>query len=254
MVTLIEIQFLKSRSKNYPDVVKHAGLFFDFTAGENNILKIDNIQELFGRWDDFSIVIFGATKWAGTNVFFCGKPVLPYTNDFFYLLLDVKNCYDNFSKDIALSFCTDSNWGCRQLKNIKRYLNEINPYRLTWYNFGSFSDKNTWRIDKVKLLAVLKNESEGRMCSHCPAFFWENISKKVNSLPDEIKAGEHWEILYQLDHNVNGPANIAIGVTPVIRDQPTKIVPIQEDFDFDNLTDDQVNDLIEKYLRGKQHQ
>lgn len=250
---LVQIQFLKSRSKNYIDVLRCAGLFDNFSAGERNVLTIESIKELFGRWDDFSVVIWNTTKWSGTNVYFCGSPVLPYTNDFFYRLMDVKTCYANYSRDISMSFCEDSDWGCHQLTNIGRYLDDGSYRRPNWFDFGKFKNKSTWEIDKEKLLLALNREAKIKMCDKCPAFIWSNICKKVNDLPDTINIEKNWRVTYRLDHDENGPVNVPAGILPIMGNMVEEEIPIQNDIDFENLTDQEVNDLIEKYLRGKLH-
>lgn len=217
----LEIHFPSSRSKNYPEVVKRARLFSDFTE-RPNVLKVHDIDELFGRWDDFSVVIFGATKWAGTTVYFGGKPILPYKNDFFYKLLDLKHCYEGYKGSVdKTGYCSDSDWGCRQLTSIGRYFEGPNLYmRKPWYKYGHFIDATTWGIDKNRIFEVLSEEAMLKMANECPGFDPARIEEFVSKLPDQIKVDGNWEVEYRLDVNSKGLVGIPININFVAYPEP----------------------------------
>lgn len=216
----IEIHFPVSKSKSYPDVLKHARLFFNFSENPN-ILKVTDIDELFGRWDDFSIVIFNTTKWAGTNVFYRGTPVIPYKNDFFYTLLNLKYCYNAFMGEINKDgFCENSSWGCRKMDFMARRISGRYFSGTYWYRFGYFVDENTWKIDKISILKTLAEEAKMKTLDICPAFNFERIKRFVNQLPETIKVDENWDIEYQAEITDQGKVLIPVSIRHVDIEQP----------------------------------
>jgi len=215
----LEIHFPVSRSKNYQNVLKNARLFFDFTE-HPNILRITDIDELVGRWDNFSIVIFGATQWSGTNVFFCGNPVIPYRNEFFYKLLDLRHCYNamkgSYERD---GYCKASDWGCRKLTQYSRTIS--GPYaNYCFYKIGKFKDPKTWIIDKERLVKLLEIEAEIRLVDVCPAFWLGNIQNAVNSLVDEIRINDNWQVTYKTEIGTNGPVKVPASIDYIDPEEP----------------------------------
>jgi hypothetical protein len=207
----LEIHFPVSRSKNYQNVVKNARLFFGFSENPN-ILRITDINELFGRWDNFSIVIFGATKWSGTNVFFCGKPVIPYRNEFFYKLLDLKHCYLSRQSCIdRAGHCTSSDWGCRKLTHLSRSIGGLYSQR-EFYKVGFFKDPTTWIIDKERIFTNLLTEAEIRLVNICPGFSLDNIRIEVENLPDQIDVNVNWQVTYRTEVNSSGIVRVPVDI------------------------------------------
>lgn len=258
----ISIQFPVSRSKSYRDVIKNAKLFSDFSQNPN-ILKITDIGEIFGRWDNFSFVIFNTTKWAGTNVFFCDKPLLPYKNEFFYKLLDLKHCFKEYTNSFdKIGFCTESDWGCKRLKNLTRYFGSY-AFFLTnpWYKYGRFIDENTWLIDKNKIYEVLTEEVSMKIVDSCPAFKVERIMDCINKLPNQIKIDENWAIEYKTDFLEKGRIQIPSGIRHVTKEQNTQtdtggrlIVRIgNKESEDDKLEDEDIDGLLDKLLEQRKN-
>lgn len=220
----LEIHFPVSRSKNYQSVLKNARLFFGFTENPN-ILRINDIDELFGRWENFSIVIFGATKWSGTNVFFCGKPVIPYQNEFFYKLLDLKHCYLSRQGCVDREgHCKSCDWGCRKLTYYSRSITRTFTHNC-FYKVGHFKDSTTWVIDKEKIIKQLLVESEIRMLDVCPGFSEGNIRDAVKSLTDEIKIDDNWDVTFKTEIGATGPVNIPESIEYIMPDQILSVGP-----------------------------
>lgn len=246
---ILEIHFPFSRSKTYPDVMKHARLFSDFSE-KPNVLRITNPDELFGRWDAFSIVIFGTTKWAGTNVYFDGKPVLPYKNDFFYKLLDIKHCYGQY-KNCAdkTGFCSAADWGCHRLKHIGRYF-KLSAYYVKnpFYKFGYFKDSETWLIDKERILNVISEEARLGMINKCPAFNLDRVKKAIAELPDQIKIGGNWEIDYKLGVGSNGILGIPESINFITNPEPEPQAPEDEFID----PEEDMDGFLDKLLRDRE--
>lgn len=247
----IEIHFPFSRSKIYPDTLKHARLFSDFRQNPN-ILKITDIDELFGRWDDFSIVIFNTTKWAGTTVFFCGKPLLPYKNSFFYALLDVKRCYGQYKENTdKVGYCSESDWGCHRLNNMGRYFKGLDLYmKNPWYKYGHFIDAKTWAVDKSRIFEVLSEEAFLTLADTCPGYNPERIRQFVLKLPDQITIDDNWEIEYKLDVESSGLKGLPVSINFVADPEPeeAKRQEVEDDF-LDPLTD--IDRYLDKILRDR---
>jgi hypothetical protein len=249
----IEIHFLPSRSKAYPDVLKHARLFFQFSDNPN-ILKITDVDELFGRWDDFSIVIFNATKWAGTNVFFCGKPVLPYRNDFFYTLQETKTCYSNFQIVCDKEgFCMAAPWGCHRIKSLEKKITGL--YGNFWYRYGHFLNEDTWAVDKERILKILTEEAKLKMLDICPGFDVERIRHSVNKLPEMINLDENWEIEYKADITSDGMFMVPESIHHKFI-EPPKIAPGGLNIRINQVPDkklerDEINDFLDQLLEQK---
>lgn len=246
----LEIHFPFSRSKSYPEVLKQARLFTDFRE-KPNVLSISDIDELFGRWDSFSTVIFGATKWAGTNVYFDGRLVIPYKNEFFYLLLDVKQCYKQYKQSTdKLGFCSGSDWGCYRLKQIGRYINVSNYYiRNPFYRYGYFKDNETWIIDKNRIFEIMAEEAKITMADNCPGFDMDRVNRAIAKLSDQIRIGGNWEIEYKLDVDKKGLVGIPTNVNFVPNPEPP--TPLTPEEEFINPEEDP-DSFLDRMLRERE--
>lgn len=246
----LEIHFPASQSKNYPEVMRHARLFSGFTE-KPNVLKIIEIEEVFRRWEAFSIVLFGATKWTGTTVYFDGIPVLPYKNDFFYKLLDVKQCHSQYTKSTdKQSYCSGSDWGCYRLKVIGRYVclpgfYISNPF----YRYGHFNGAETWMIDKDRILENLAEEARIIFADKCLAFDLERIKMFVSKLPDQINLDENWETEYKLDIGKEGMTGIPVNINFVANPEPKPLPPEDE---FRDPEEEGSDEHLDKLLRERE--
>lgn len=204
---IIKIQFRKSRAKNYNEVILRAKRFSGFIQSQDrNVIIINDIDELIGRWMDFNAIIFSVTKWVGTSVFFNGKELIPYSNKFFYKLLDMTQCYKFYKEDPNKKcYCTTKNWGCMKLSGIARSPHECCFAHAQWYKRGHFIDDKTWKIDKADLLAELLDEAKLKLIDQCPAFDPDRVTKLVKELPDTIRVdNQNWEIIYRTDFAPDG--------------------------------------------------
>jgi hypothetical protein len=194
MPALIEIHFTPSRSKSMADVMRSARVFSGFDPA-GYVLRINSVHELFGRWDDFTVVIWNSTKWIGTTVYFRGRPVIPYNNDFFYLLQNVRRCHGVYASQADKSlYCAGGCWGCHQLTYVARYLDEQRYQARCWYRFGKFADQSTWLVDRGQILTVLREEVRLKMVDVCPAWNDNRLDDAVAELPQSITLGAAWDI------------------------------------------------------------
>lgn len=256
---MIEIHFHRSKSKNFRLVLKHASCFSDFSEGKVNILKTES-AEIFRLWDDFNIVFHYCKSWSGTTIFDKGIPVVSdkQKSEWFYYLQDVKNCHKWYLKSYDKEgYCNDGGcWGCKRLNSIIRYQTpsfwDINY----WYNYGSFVDIRTWKIDKKRIAAILEEEARIKKIDVCPAFLNTMKDEFINELPDYLLIDNfNWKIRYVSDFTKDGTTLVANGIEPVLKEQN-----IEEGFNEvevlstpkRSLSEDEwANDIIDKYLNSK---
>ena len=255
----IEIHFPNSRSKNYPDVIKRARLFFNFSENPN-VLRITDVNELFGRWEDFTIVIWGATKWAGTNVFFCGSPVLPYKNDFFYTLQEIKYCFSQYNSCTdKITHCPDSHWGCKRIKDTSRLIDWRYGAGRYWYKTGKFIDDKTWKVDKKQILLNIFDEARKKMLSVCPFYDQKKIESTVDELPNTITVDNHWTIEYQSEVGRNGVTRVPKSINHValsdshvdqlIKENPYS--PIEPEAKQPKQKNESIDDFLDQMLEQR---
>jgi hypothetical protein len=258
MPALIEIHFTPSRSKSMADVMRSARVFSGFDPA-GYVLRINSVHELFGRWDDFTVVIWNSTKWIGTTVYFRGRPVIPYNNDFFYLLQNVRRCHGVYASQADKSlYCAGGCWGCHQLTYVARYLDEQRYQARCWYRFGKFADQSTWLVDRGQILTVLREEVRLKMVDVCPAWNDNRLDDAVAELPQSITLGAAWDIEYRLDYRQDGPVYVPVGICHKQNyDGYVRMakLPAPTTFgdhppvDISKLTDAEINELIERHRR-----
>lgn len=207
----LSIQFKKSRSKDFAQVLKNAGEFDHFEKGEVYKLDIYSIEELYLKWDNFNIIHHYVRKWSGTSMCINDAPFR--TNDVFYNLQQLKYCYADVYKKAydKTSHCDSSDWGCHGLKSVLRFMDGIfGPF---WYDYGKFTDETTWKIDKHRILNILTEEANQKQLFLCPAFNQYKITSLLLRLPDSITVdGRKWIKKYKTEETINGLVKIAIGI------------------------------------------
>lgn len=258
----IEICFPVSRSKNYKEVLKNARLFNGFST-DPNILSITDIDELFGRWENFAIVLHYSTKWTGTVVYFQKKAILPYTHRLFYFLQEIKYCYKGFQTAVdKTGYCSGNNWGCQKLNFFEK---RLPGYGNKWYRIGKFED-NSWVVDKEKLKTIMQEEAKMKILPCCPVFNFERVESKINELPDTIKLDENWEVDFEAVVTHTGIVQIPVSINYVQRhlgqmhENENINLPFSDDENPEskpkvngNLNENQWADqMIDDYLNKKQ--
>jgi len=200
----LELRFGKSTSTYYADAIRQAQQFSGFEPLSDdqrlNILRVgrDELQrksdafgalwEIVSRWKSSQILLNdepleGKDMYPITRVFACSR-------DYGKAVIQENHCKINSEKE---------GWGCKLMDTIGRYP-PSNYYRDTtsWYQFGSFTSQHIWKLDKEKILSLLRRESELKHLALCPVFSFQRVEKIVNALPDEINLedSETWEIRY----------------------------------------------------------
>ena len=266
---LIEITFPNSRSKTFPEVIKHCKLFDEFTIGERNVLRIYDVREIYGRWDDFTYVIYNVAKYSGSRLFYKGEPILPFKNDFYYTVMDtLHSCYyKGYKKENAAEDYCKSDWGCLRINSItKSTLKYEWGIPLHWFRFGYFKDE-AWVIDKDKIKNIFKQEAEAKRLDICPVFSLEKVFKIVDSLPEKIELDDNWMIEYETQLTEKGFVNVPVAIYPRIFDELPKpqspktgitieigrVTP-EPQKPVDEMSGDELDSYIDEMLKKKRNQ
>lgn len=255
----VEISFKKSRSKDFSLALKYARKFDHFQETDGGYkLEIYNVEELFLKWVDFSILLHYTRKWTGTSFSF--NDIVCRTNEVFYALQEVKNCYKQYKAEFdKQGFCDSTDWGCFKLKSIRRFVDT--GYGPCWYRFGSFSAPGIWCIDKSRIKNVLLEEARMKCLEACPVFNVSSIMDILTKLPDKIFIDDKkWHIIYRTDYLAKGEVYIPVGIEHVEQD-PEEIEIEQPEFiknglDFnvkmpENLSSKSADEWIDWYFKNK---
>lgn len=259
MPTLIKLEFKRSSSKYFAEALRIAKRFSGFAKeGKSGPYSVEicSMDELLPQWQNFSELHMKVAHWAGTKVFFNDKRVI-YTgnrNDFFYYLLDIKQCYKNYLTDPYKSlYCSEGDFGCSLFRSLNRRIIKFSRGYVNYYKHGHFKNSTTWAIDKDKIKQILTDEAEIRLLCACPAFKIDSIYPFIAMLPDEIKLDpENWEISYEREYTENGFALIPKSIFHIDKEYPEMIdtKAFGDEISIpDNLTNEEANMLIEQYRK-----
>lgn len=238
---LLEIYIPHSRSTVYRQVISRA-VRTGFYDDQASTLTFSDILQLWRWWEDFTFVVWSAQKWVGFLVTINGRMVLPYSNDFYYQLQDIKHCYFAYSKSrFKATHCTDNCFGCQRLFTIVRNVTPgVMPYQ-KWFRYGRFIDALTWEIDKEAIITQLLFEADEALAANCPVFSADRIAEGVKSMPDIIKVGGSWAVEYNQEIGPSGlvrvPACITFDFDGGVKEKPPEL-PTADDGDIDKLLDD----------------
>jgi hypothetical protein len=202
----IDIYIPESKSRLYASVISRAKSteYYDENTG---LFSVPGLLKLFTVWDDFRYIIWTSQKWAGFTVQINNRPVMPYSNDYFYYLQDLYYCIRNRVVDESgPEYCVQSGWGCRLVNGINRMIGNTNYNVTPWYKFGKFTNSENWQINKTAIFTVLRTQAEETMCAYCPYFDINRTIQNIDSLPDNLILDEKWQILYNIDYNKTGSA------------------------------------------------
>ena len=249
----LELTFKKSRSKDFSLVLKHGREFDYFKESTDFKLEIYSVEELFKKWEYFNIVYHYTRKWSGTSFSINGNIYL--NNDCFYALQDIKDCYKQYNKAYDKpGHCDCSEWGCTKLKSVGRFVDEsFGPY---WYDYGKFTSETSWRIDKKRILDILKEEASQKKLRFCPVFNEYKITSLLLRLPDVINVdGKKWQKTTKKEFREDGPVRVPVGIVHGPDSEYEEEIPefFNEYPEFEmpeNVTNDVANQIIEMHLKG----
>lgn len=257
MPPLITLSFKPSRAKDFPDILRRCRKFKHFSKGEDYTLEITGANEILEHWLDFMALATRLPQLAGSSATFMGDPVIPFKPDFFYKIQDsLYNCYHKGYKQTPLrhTFC-DGKWGCRQVNTIAKS-HPMSRWDLHghWYGIGHF-EGDIWKVDKQVIYQILLNEAEIKYLKACPLFSEKRIWEFIDQLPDEIIIDENWEVLTRKELTKNGFKEIPYSIVPKEIDVDDSPIVAKKDksrsiLDFENMSEDDMNDFLDEWMKG----
>lgn len=216
---MLKISLPKTKSKNYNKAIDVAQRFEGFEQSTNKIFISDD-ADIFRWLPNLFELIEICQKWNGFSFNYNGREVTPFL---FYQAIDsLKNCFttDFINAPNKERYCWHipchfEGWGCKKLVNLKRHLDGAHLYKGNkyWYNYGNFTNPNTWEVDKMQIAQVLQNEIMERAINLCPKFDVKNMLEVINNLPDTITIDKvNYECFYKHDFKGSSFAPVAINI------------------------------------------
>lgn len=197
---LFEIQFGRSKSPSYQEILKRCRKFENFSEGDTNTLIIYDFDEVIKMIYNFGGIIGIASGWKSFSMLYRDQLVESPTK-YATAVGKVANCKYAKEKSKDTYYCTENdkvpNWGCRLMGQIGK---EPADYCLNWwYEYGHFASGSTYIVDKIDLLMALMSEAKEKMCDNCPYFNEKNLKDQARLLPDEIdiRDTENWKVNFK---------------------------------------------------------
>jgi len=250
----VKIAIPGSTSRTYAEVIRRAKKTGFFDDSENKLV-VNGITNLFSIWPDFTFILFTAQKWTGFYMSVNNSPVMPYTNDCYYLLQEIMYCSaSRSSAQEGAQYCRSNCWGCQKITSINRYISTQNHYAPPWYKYGSFVNSETWRVHKIDIINTLFLERDLKMLNFCQ--YWDDkaIKETVSKLPDQFYIGDNFDILYNVDYSPDGnPVYLPTGIQHHAQFEGyVKTVTTAKPPENPDINDiDQVNDYLDKMLKRR---
>ncbi|MDZ4122416.1 MAG: AAA family ATPase, partial [Candidatus Cloacimonadaceae bacterium] len=120
---------------------------------------------------------------------------------------EVAACHQKYLEaDSKENYCDDKSpscWGCRMLNDIV-LRHEKTPYSSNteyWYQYGSFIDSKTWRINREELTKALEAILKRKSLDFCPVFQYTFFRRYIAALPLMVHLPDpgNWDIVYRTD-------------------------------------------------------
>lgn len=217
---LFKIRFGKSSSQNYIKAVNQAKKFLNFNpiSNDNNFNNIlINHSELLEKTRQVEKLILLINNWKSTE-FFINEEELDH--DGIRNLLLIINCNKKYQESVipennCASYNGKNNWGCKFLNELIFDPEYYYHQKLGWWDFGHFSSKNIWKIDKEKLTDLLKREADLKHLYFCNVFNLDRIIDILNKkIPNEIdiENSKNWDYKFETSNSGNIVEKKPIGV------------------------------------------
>lgn len=197
---MLKISFNKSNSKNFEQALILAQKVGGIYDGLRCVILMPDSQ-IIENLNKLKILNSLVQNWKSLLVVFRGREV-NFTR-FLNSITRIKEC--------SLEFCNEQHcqiniqktgWGCKFISSPKYH---IAPYqkKITnssyWYNYGHFSAKDEWTIDKGVLKHIIVNHVKKKGLDLCPDFSFKTVFKRIDNLPEKIIVdGENFEFSYAL--------------------------------------------------------
>ncbi len=192
---MFTLSFGYSRSKYYSRAIEIA---HDLGGKmENGIMSIElqDYQLLYSYEEVFPLLEI-ISKWKSLTGDYNGKKVDVF-NFLFNIWRNVAGCAqgrnDSWDTRHCWSNIDNEGWGCKLINSISAHNYGDGRYIRSnrfWYNFGEFESDNVWKINKHLIFEKLQKEIESKNLFLCPFFNIDNVKRKVENLPDNIKPDE----------------------------------------------------------------
>ncbi|MBL7060849.1 MAG: AAA family ATPase [Actinobacteria bacterium] len=218
---LLKIRFGKSSSQNYIKAVSKAKKFlnFDPISKDNNFNNIlINHIELLEKIRQVEKLILLINNWKSTE-FFINEEELDH-DDLRNLLLII-NCNKKYQESVipennCASYNGKNKWGCKFLNELIFDPEDYYHQKQGWWDFGQFSSKNIWKVDKEKLIDLLKREANLKHLYFCNVFDFIKILNILNNeIPDEIdiENSNNWDYKFETSNSGNILEKKPVGIT-----------------------------------------
>jgi transitional endoplasmic reticulum ATPase len=203
------IRFGKEPSPDYPTVLALASKFRMYLPAQEgaSIHRIETSNsEVMDMYEVFTRLMDAIKDWKGTRLVADGQELKPAQ----FMLPEkeeVAACYRSYlASPNQESYCDDKDpacWGCKLLQGII-LRHEKAPYSQSakyWYQFGSFADKHTWRVNREELTRALEDIVLKKQLVFCPAFEYKLFRRYIAALPLLVHLPDprNWETVYRED-------------------------------------------------------
>jgi len=211
LITMFTLSFGHSTSKNYKEALEIAhNLGGKMELGIMSIIIPD--YELLNSYNELLPLFNLIGKWKSLTGDYNGKRVEPY-RFVFNIWNNVGGCAqkrnDTWDKRHCWQNIDQEGWGCKLIQSFSPFNYGDGRYQRSnrfWYNFGEFTDKTTWKINKNLIFEKLQKTIEEKSLNLCPFFEMKRIKDVVLSLPDTLPVDDVHYIRYY--YGIGNPVNI----------------------------------------------
>lgn len=186
-----QLEFRRSNSRFYPDVLRACRAILGFTEGEPNVISLTP-HTLRAHLRAFAYVYEATRKWKHSRLYIDDVPLDAREKLNFLRVIRCLKLRDESPDPVP--YCTrgrgiGETWGCHLLTSVN-LLPSIVPDRQWWYQFAVPSQERQWRIDKNRIYEIVSREVRQKQVDICPAFADQFIRQSTDALPDTIDADE----------------------------------------------------------------
>jgi transitional endoplasmic reticulum ATPase len=204
MDSSFSVRFGQSVSAEYERALECASKFVSFTpAGASvpfNTIET-NYQEVLDKYQVFMELLSLISGWEFAGVMHHDKIISPDVLRKNFKV--IAECYFERSQaENKDAYCNEIKgcWGCRLLSGIVHNHQEVeyNDYTKYWYQFGLFTSKTIWSVDKEQISKAVIDIIEKKNIDFCPAFQYVFFRKILAALPSKIDVTdtENWGLEY----------------------------------------------------------
>jgi len=216
------IRFAKEQSPEYQSVLGFASKFRMFLPAQDehspHQINTSNL-EVIDKNEAFTKLLQIISSWSSTRLIHDGKEFL--ASEFkLNEKKEIAACYHRFlAAEDKDAYCDDRKptcWGCHMLSSIVLHHNKVaySQFSKYWYQYGSFTDKNTWRVNREELSLALENTFHKRNIDFCPRFEHSFYRKYMAALPQLIHLPDlgNWDFVYRSDSMNSGKRWEPVGI------------------------------------------